>query len=292
MNLPYHLPLLLVITLVSSEKQNRTSYFKLDTGCYQLTRLFGQKKKFDEFTVTKMRVLHSENTLYYAFKARHIDAKYNNIGFVNLESPKKEGFITYVGNELNAFALKSFTFDIDQHQCVVYIGGENGIFTYDEFGIIKPYGAHGDKITSLSIADFLYFKKEGDSNIYRLDENIYNVVLNNQSVNDFVVVNNDFVLFLNEEGLFVFDGEKTNHVDGPSLKGFALNLYDEVFMWHNNEIYKFDIDNKLDFHVVTVGRLSPGIRIDAMAFDENDNIIFIQNTKLFMLTHAISHLCG
>lgn len=290
MNRYHYLPFLLLIGLVSSEEENNT-YFELDSACYQLIYLFNQTYDLQEFVVTKMRVLQSENTVYYAFKALYGDDELTSIGHVNLDYPQKEGFITY--DDDTDTALTCYTLDIDQLLSVVYIGGETGIFTYDKYGVLKSYGAKGDKITSLSFAESVYFVKEGDSNIYVLLEgDWYAVAPKAPTVKDFIATDNGYVLFLNENGLFVIYGRKTIFLLASPLTGLAVNLDGIVYVWYCNRIFKIIVDTTLQqFHAKDVGSLSSDFCIDAMAFDENNDIIFVQQRNFFKLMRVVRNVC-
>ncbi|KAM3966039.1 ommochrome-binding protein [Aphomia sociella] len=278
----------LVAAVVSQDvKEKCISCIKINTNCYNISYLFDMNATFRTHVIVhKMGILRSENTLFYSFEPEIEDKEYYKVAFVNLDNPDVQGVIT----DDHIPILNFGTFDIDQDNSIVYLGGYDGIFTYGNTKKLTPYSSRGDTILSLFYKGFVYFVKSDDNRIISKKGDQFNSVLDYVPIKNFVITKYDVIVFLSNYGLFLSKkGETVWLSKNAFFRGLAIDLDDTVYAWWIDGLYKVIIEKNLpESKIVKVAHITG---LGALTFDNDNNIIFSSDRSVFRLTETNMTKC-
>ncbi|XP_059061695.1 ommochrome-binding protein-like [Achroia grisella] len=258
------------------------SCIKVNATCFNVSYLFDMNATFrTHIVVHKMGLLRSENTLFYSFEPEIADKEYYKVAYVNLDKPDVQGEIS----DEHIPILNFGTFDIDQDNSIVYLGGHDGIFTYGGTKKLTPYSSRGDTILSLFYKGFVYFVKSDDNRIISKKGDQFNSVLDYEPIKNFVITKYDVIVFLSNYGLFLHKkGETIWLSKNAFFRGLTIDLDDTVYAWWIDGIYRVVIEKNLaESSIVKVADI-PGI--GALTFDNDNNIIFSSDRSVFKMTET------
>ncbi|XP_031765091.1 ommochrome-binding protein-like [Galleria mellonella] len=274
---------LLVAAVVTQDvSPDCASCIKVNATCYNVSYLFDMNATFrTHIVVHKMGILRSENVLFYSFEPEIADKEYYKVGFVNLDNPDVQGVIS----DEHIKVLNFGTFDIDQDNSIVYLGGYDGIFTYGNTKKLAPYSSRGDTILSLFYKGFVYFVKSDDNRIISKKGDQFNSVLDYVPIKNFVLTKYDVIVFLSNYGLFLHKkGETIWLSKNAFFRGLTIDLDDTVYAWWIDGLYRVVIEKNLaESSIVKVAHI-PGI--GALTFDNDNNIIFNLDKSVFKMTET------
>ncbi|XP_038218914.1 ommochrome-binding protein-like [Zerene cesonia] len=283
--------MLLVIALLSSIplviSELCSTCVRSDSACYNVTYLFDIQAPFREHIVIhKLAILRSTNTLYYSFEPNISDEEYYKVGFINLDDPVNSTIIS--GGK---YIMNFGTFDVDQENGLVYLGGSDGIYVLDTKSYkVAPYSSRGDSVLSLFYKGHVYFVRYGEYRIVKKKGDNFDVIVEHMPVKNFVVNKDYVIVFVSMYGLFATKNDETVWLSKNSyFRGLAINLDDEIYVWWLDGIYKITIDKKLaDSRVDKVIELED---IDALTFDNDNNFLFTSGRSLYKLLDVNMTLC-
>lgn len=252
----------------------------VNTFCYNVTAILKLAAPFRKsIVIHEIGILRSRNTLYYSFEPTIEDEEYFKIGFVNLDNHTQNGVISSPKMILN-FG----TFDIDQDNELVYMGGSDGIFLMNTAELkLSPYSSRGDTIRNVFFKTNVNFAKNDDMGIIVKKGDNFKTMLEDTIVKNFVITKYDVIVYLNNFGLFVGKGDTRVRVSrNPYFRGLNIDLDGNVYAWWIDEIYKVIIEKTLeDSAIVKVGTLP--VTIGAMAFDNDNYMLITVKKELFRL---------
>ncbi|CAK1542744.1 unnamed protein product [Leptosia nina] len=247
--------------------------------CYNITQLFDIDAPFrNRIVIHKLALLRSTNTLFYSFEPHIQDQEYYKVGFVNIDDPVNNTIIT-PGKIMN-FG----TFDIDQNNGLVYLGGSDGIYVLDtKDSRVAPYSSRGDTVLSIFYKGNVYFVRYGEYRVVKKKGDNFDVVFDHMPVEKFVV-NKDYVtVLIGRYGLFASKNDETVWLSyNPYFRGLAIDRYDVIYTWWLDGIYKVIIDKKLgNSRIVKAIYMND---VGALTFDRDNNILFTSGKSLYRLT--------
>ncbi|KAJ0172789.1 hypothetical protein K1T71_011928 [Dendrolimus kikuchii] len=251
--------------------------------CYNVTYLFDIEAPFrNRVVIHNMGIIRASNFLFFSFEPSIEDAEYYKVGFVDLDNPGQVGVIG-AGQKFN---FNFGTFDIDQSNGYVYLGGSDGIYALDtRANKLMHYSSFGDTITNIFFKNKLYFTRYNDRGIVVKRGDYFKTIFEYIPVKNFVVTKYDFIVFLSKYGLYVGKADKLQLVSNNAFyRGITIDLEDNVYAWWVDGIYKVIIENNIvDSRVEKVAHLSG---IGAMTFDNKNNILITSDRALYQMTET------
>ncbi|XP_053616547.1 ommochrome-binding protein-like isoform X2 [Plodia interpunctella] len=274
--------LLLVASAATQEEEIEKcpSCIKVESSCYNVSFLFDLNATFrSHVMVHKMGVLRYDNTLFYAFEPPIEDKEYYKVAYVNLDNPEQDGVILDNNNQI----LNLGTFDIDQDNSIVYLGGSNGIWAIDKEKNLKYYSSRGDNIKVVFYKMYVFFAKSNESSIIEKKGDQFEIYAEDLQVKSFVITKYDELIYLSNFGLFLKKKEETVRLSKNAFfRGLTMDLDGNVYAWWVDGIYKIMIAKNLNrSSVVKVADIPT---IGAMAFDNDNNILFNDGRGLYRMT--------
>ncbi|KAJ8729046.1 hypothetical protein PYW07_006742 [Mythimna separata] len=284
---------LLVVTAAAVEEVEVEppcpSCILVNTTCYNISFLFDLDAPFrKQIVIHKMDLLRSKDTLFFSFEPTFEDEEYYKTGFVNLEDPSQVGIIN--GGQV----LNLGTFDIDQTTGLIYFGGSDGVFVLDtNTNAMLFFSSRGDTVTNVFYKNQLYFSKYEDRGIIVKKGDYFETILEYWPIRKFVVVERDtvnVVVFLSNLGLFVSRGNVVHRLSKNAyFRGLTIDLDGEVYAWWIDGIYKIVFSKNIIYS--TISRVATLPSIGAMAFDNDNNILFTSDKSLYVMEKTV-HSCG
>ncbi|CAG4938218.1 unnamed protein product [Parnassius apollo] len=277
-----------LITVVTSEPSNKCSTcIRVDSSCYSIVYLFDLQAPFrNTVVIHKMGVLRSTNVLYYTFEPTLDDVEYYKIGFVSLDNPEQMGIIS-AGNKVMNFG----TFDIDQSNEFVYLGGSDGIFVLEtKENILASFSSRGDSIQNLFYKGNIYFVTYGQNKIIRKKGDNFEIYLESDRIKNFVITKNDVVVYLSIFGLFASKRNETVLLSKNAFfRGITMDLDDVVHVWWVDGIYKVVLEKNLsDSKIEMIAHLPD---IGSVVFGNTNNILFTSDRSLYTLIKTNMTIC-
>ncbi|XP_013190442.2 ommochrome-binding protein [Amyelois transitella] len=272
--------LVLVASAATQEEEACPTCVKVETSCYNISFLFDLNATFrTHVMVHKMGVLRYDNTLFYAFEPPIEDKEYYKVAYVNLDNPEQDGIISDNNNQI----MNLGTFDIDQDNSIVYLGGSNGLFSFDKDKNLKYYSSRGDNIKAVFYKMYVFFAKTNDSSIVEKRGDQFEIIEEDLPLKTFVITKYDEMVYLSNYGLFLKKKEETVRLSKNAFfRGLTMDLDGGVYAWWVDGIYKVMIAKNLNrSNIVKVADLPS---IGAMAFDNNNNILYNDGRGLYRMT--------
>lgn len=255
----------------------------INETCFNVSHVLDLDAPFrNQVVIHKLSMLRADNTLFYAFEPRIEDPEYYKVGFVNLDAQNISGIITS-DNPLNFGS-----FDIDQDNGVIYLGGSEGIYALDtNANKLSSYSSRGDTITDVFFKNNVYFVKYNGHGITVKKGDNFRILLENTPVRLFVINKYDFIVFVNNFGLHVAKGETTRRLSKNAFfRGLAMDLDGNIYAWWIDGIYRVFVDKNLnDSRVIKIADLP---KIGALTFDNENNLMFTSSRSLYRLTKVES----
>lgn len=248
--------------------------------CYNVTHILDLDAPFrNKVVIHKMGLQRSENRLYYSFEPAIEDVEYFKVAFVNLDNQNNSGVISSQNLIIN-FG----TFDIDQDNKLVYLGGSDGVYVLDtNANKLTPYSSRGDRIQSLFYKNNIYFVMNDDVGIVVKKGDNFKTLLEYIPVKLFVLNKYDVIVFLNRFGLHVGKGEIVYRLSRNAFfRGLTMDLDGNVFAWWIDGVYKVVIEK--DLHYSKLVKYVDITSIGAMTFDNENNILFTLEKGLYRMT--------
>ena len=270
----------IIVTVTSQELENCTTCIKGNgDSCYNVSYLFDIEAPFgNNIVITKLGILRSTNTLYFSFVPAFEDGEYYKIGFVNMDNPVNTTIMSG-GKQILNFG----TFDIDQDNSLVYLGGSDGVYRLDvNANILSPYSSRGDVIISIFYKGHVYFVRKGEFKVVKKKGDNFDVLLDVMAITNFVINKYNIIVYLGTYGLFA--SYKTEVVwlsKNRFFRGLVVDRNDDIYAWWVDGIYKVIIGPKLTES--TIVKIMHIPVIGAMTFDNNNDIIFSVDKSLFRL---------
>lgn len=262
----------------------------VNTTCYNISHLLELDAPFRKrIVIHKIDLQRSKDVLYFSFEPTFEDEEYYKIGFVDLEHPDEHGIIS--GTQILNFG----TFDIDQANNLIYFGGSDGIFILDNnLKTFSAYSSRGDTITNVFYKNQLYFTRYEDKGIIVKKGDYFQTILEDWPIRKFLVVekeNVNYVIFLSNLGLFVSKGNTVHRISKNAyFRGLTMDLDGNVYAWWLDGIYKVMLSKNVAYS--TLVRVAKLPTIGAMAFDNNNNILFTSDKSLFIMKQTEHNNCG
>lgn len=280
--------ILLTISFVTSSVVHKCrTCIKVNTACYNITHLLELDAPFrNTIVIHKMGILRSRNVLYFSFEPALEDLEYNKIGFVSLDNPEDKGIIS--GNKIMNFG----TFDVDQNNEIIYLGGSDGIFVLEtKENILAFFSSRGDSIQNVFYKGNVYFVINGQSKITRKKGDNFEAYLESDRIKNFVITKNDVIVYLSILGLFATKRNETVSLsNNPFFRGLTIDLDDVVYTWWIDGIYKVNIAKNLTESYVRRVAYLPSI--GSMVFDNDNNVLFTSDRDLYALTETnVTTIC-
>ncbi|XP_013171505.1 PREDICTED: uncharacterized protein LOC106120681 [Papilio xuthus] len=274
--------LLVTISFTTSAVGNKCkTCVKVNSACYNVTHLFELEAPFrNTVVIHKMGILRSRNVLYFSFEPALEDLEYNKIGFVSLDNPEERGIIS--GNKIMNFG----TFDVDQINEIIYLGGSDGIFVLEtKENILAFFSSRGDSIQNIFYKGNVYFVITGQSKITRKKGDNFEAYLESERIKNFVITKNDVIVYLSILGLFVTKRNETVHLsNNPFFRGLTIDLDDVVYTWWVDGIYRVNIAKNLTESYIN--RVVYLTTIGSLVFDNDNNVLFTSDKGLYALTET------
>ncbi|XP_046971038.1 ommochrome-binding protein-like [Vanessa cardui] len=274
--------LLLFFISIASAEENGTvcnSCIKVNTTCYNVSYLFDIEAPFrNRIVISKLGILRSTNTLFFSFEPNIDDKEYYKVGFVNLDNPVN---ISVISGEKQI--MNFGTFDLDQDNELVYLGGSDGIYVLDtKVNRVAPYSSRGDIIISLFYKGNVYFIRYGEFKIIRKKGDNFVVLFEMMQVKNFVSNKYDVSVLLCGYGLFASKKDEMVWLSKNSyFRGLTIDLDNNIYAWWIDGIYKVIIEPKLaDSRIVRIAHIPS---IGALTFDNDNNFLFTVGKSLFRL---------
>nr|XP_026498263.1 ommochrome-binding protein-like [Vanessa tameamea] len=273
--------LLFYISTASSEEVGTVcnSCIKVNTACYNVSYLFDIEAPFrNRIVISKLGILRSTNTLFFSFEPSIEDKEYYKVGFINLDNPVN---ISVISGEKQI--MNFGTFDLDQDNELVYLGGSDGIYVLDtKVNRVAPYGSRGDIIISLFYKGYVYFIKYGEFKITKKRGDNFDVLFDMMQVKNFVSNKYDVSVLLCDYGLFASKRDEMVWLSKNSyFRGLTIDLDNNIYAWWIDGIYRVIIEPKLaNSRIVRVARIPS---IGALTFDNDNNFLFTVGKSLFRL---------
>lgn len=258
-----------------------------NTTCYNVSHVLDLQAPFrKKIVIHKIGIQRSVNRLYYSFEPAIEDVEYYKVGFVNLDNQNESAVISSQNLIIN-FG----TFDIDQDNGLVYLGGSDGVYVLDtKANEISPFSSRGDSIESIFYKNNVYFVLDNDLGIIVKKGDNFQTLLEYIPVKNFVVNKYNVIVFLNRFGLHVGKGETVYRLSRNAFfRGITIDLDGTVFAWWIDGIYKVIIDKNL--HYSKLVKHVDIASIGAMTFDNENNIMFTVDKGLYRMTPSNSG-CG
>lgn len=258
-----------------------------NTTCYNVSHVLDLQAPFrKKIVIHKIGIQRSVNRLYYSFEPAIEDVEYYKVGFVNLDNQNESAVISSQNLIIN-FG----TFDIDQDNGLVYLGGSDGVYVLDtKANEISPFSSRGDSIESIFYKNNVYFVLDNDLGIIVKKGDNFQTLLEYIPVKNFVVNKYNVIVFLNRFGLHVGKGETVYRLSRNAFfRGITIDLDGTVFAWWIDGIYKVIIDKNL--HYSKLVKHVDIASIGALTFDNENNIMFTVDKGLYRMTPSNSG-CG
>ncbi|CAH2055927.1 unnamed protein product, partial [Iphiclides podalirius] len=255
---------------------------KVNATCHNITHLFELRAHFrNTVVIHKMGILRSGNVLYFSFEPALEDIEYYKVGFVNLDNPELYGTIS-AGTKVMNFG----TFDVDQTNEFVYLGGSDGIFVLEtKENILAFFSSRGDSIQNLVFKSNVYFVINGQRKITRKKGDNFDAYLETDRIKNFVITKSDVVIYLSVFGLFASKRNETVQLSKNAFfRGITIDLDDTVYAWWVDGIYKVLLEKNLSQS--RIERVAYLPNIGSMVFDNDNNILFTSDRDLYALTRT------
>ncbi|XP_047523387.1 ommochrome-binding protein-like [Pieris napi] len=270
--------ILLPISLVASQEPCPTCVRGNGT-CYNVSYVFDIDAPFrNRVVIHKLALLRSSNTLFYSFEPRITDPEYYKVGSINIDDPTNSSVVS-VGKIMN-FG----TFDLDQDNGLVYLGGGDGIYVLDtKVDKVAPYSSRGDTVLSLFYKGNVYFVTYGDSRVVKKKGDNFEVIVEHTMPVKTFVVNKDYVtVCLSTYGLFASKKDEIVWLSyNPYFRGIAIDRHDAIYTWWLDGIYKVIIEKNLsESRIVKVVYIDD---VGSLTFDLDNNFIFTSGKSLYRL---------
>ncbi|CAH2251677.1 ommochrome-binding protein-like [Pararge aegeria] len=274
--------------LVKAEKNDTcTTCIKINTTCYNVSYLFEIDAPFrSTIIISKLSVMRSTNTLYYSFEPKIEDDEYYKIGFTNLDDPVNSSVISG-GKQIMNFG----TFDIDQDNGLVYLGGSDGVYVFDtKMNRVAPYSSRGDTVMNVFFKGNIYFVRYGEFKIVKKKGDTFDILIDFMPVKMFVINKYNVIVFLSFYGLFVKRGDETMWLSKNAFfRGLVIDNHDVIYAWWIDGIYQVVIEPKLgDSRIVKVANIPS---IGAVTFDKENNFLFTAGKSLYRLIETALKVC-
>lgn len=264
-----------------------TTCVRVNTTCYEIMHLFELQANFrTRIVINKMEVLHSDNILFYSYEPEIADPEYFKVAYVDIEDPDNNGLVSDNTSTPHNFG----TFAIHQEKSLLYLGGRDGIFTYDTSKKLAWYSSLGDEILTLFFKNNLYIVKANDSRIIVKKGDTFNSILEYMPIKNFVINKDNVIVFLSTYGLFLNKKEETIWLSKNAFfRGLTVDLDGVVYTWWIDGIYKVDIKRNLgESRVVKVAHMT---HIAAMTFDNENNILLSAGKALYKMSVSNATKC-
>lgn len=258
------------------------SCIQLDASCYNVSYLLDLEAPFrNNIVISKLGILRSTNTLFFSFEPKIEDKEYSKIGFIDLDNPVNVSVISGE-NQIMNFG----TFDLDQENALVYLGGSDGIYVLDtKVNRVAPYSSRGDSIISLFYKGYIYFIRYGEFKIVRKKGDNFDYWFDRMLVKNFVITKSGEIVILGSYGLFVIRKNEMVWLSKNSyIRGLTIDLDDNVYTWWIDGIFKVIIAPR--FSESTLIRIAHIPKIGALTFDNNNNFLFTVGKSLFRLSET------
>ncbi|XP_047998432.1 uncharacterized protein LOC125235858 [Leguminivora glycinivorella] len=261
---------------------------KIDSLCYNHSYLFQLPAPFgDHPFVKRMAIMQATNVLYYNFQPAFADKEYSKVAFVSLNNPQYSGVIS--GWQSYNFD----TFDINQNEKKVYLGGSDGIWVVNSTSRFPSfYGMRKNLITNIVVKDYVYFTSAERKGIYKYIDGYYVGQFVDKKINYFVMDNRYDTVYLNDSGLYISFSRQTLEdvrlTRQRVIGGLTADNRGTVYVWRVDGLYKISLSIHLSQS--TLKRVS-NIAPDAMTFDESNNIIYSIRNNLYKLTLVPTSKC-
>lgn len=256
----------------------------INTTCYSVSYMLNLNATFrTEVVIPKMVLLRSSNTLFYSFEPLFEDEEYYKTGFVKLEGDSS----THVINSGQIFNFG--TFDIDQDNDLIYIGGSDGIYVIDaKTNKMLSYSSRGDTITNIFFKNFVYFTKYNEKGIVVKNGDYFRTYYEDVYVKNFIVTKYDVFVILSNTGLYVGKGDAMHKISSNVfIRGITMDLDGNIYAWWIDELYKVVLGSKLKYsELVKVAEIPI---IGALAFDNRNNILFTLDKSLYVMKKTNSN---
>lgn len=274
--------------LIRNELENKcTTCIKVNTTCYNVTYLFDIDAPFREtIVISKLGVMRSTNTLYYSFEPKIEDEEYYKVGFTNIDNPENRSVISG-GKQIMNFG----TFDLDQDNGLVYLGGSDGIYVLDTItNRVAPYSSRGDAVMNLFYKGHIYFVRYGEYKIVKKKGDNFEILIDFMPVKMFVINKYNVIVFLSFYGLFAMRGDETVWLSKNSFfRGLVMSNHEDIYAWWIDGIYQVIIEPQLgQSRIVKVADIPS---IGAVTFDRDNNFLFTAGKSLYRLTEATAKVC-
>ncbi|XP_041969646.1 ommochrome-binding protein-like [Aricia agestis] len=260
---------------------------RVNQTCYDVNYLFDLEAPYRErIVISKLGILKSSNILYFSFEPKITDAEYQKVGFVHLDNPGNASIISSEKQLLN-FG----TFDIDQDNGMVYLGGSDGIYVLDsKINTIMPYSSRGDRVLSVFYKGHIYFVRDEEFKVVRKKGDNFDVLLEHMMIRNFVINKYNVIVYVCTYGLFASKHKETVWLsNNPFFRGLTIDMYGTVYAWWVDGIYKIDVGANIARSKITKVALIPDI--GAVTFDNDNNIMFTSGKSLFRLTESNATYC-
>ncbi|XP_023953355.1 ommochrome-binding protein-like [Bicyclus anynana] len=276
--------------LVKSELESEcTTCIKVNTTCYNISYLFDIDAPFrNNIVISKLSVMRSTNIIYYSFEPKIEDEEYYKIGFTNLDDPANGSVISVSGGKK---VMNFGTFDLDQDNAIVYLGGSDGVYVLDtKLDRVAPYSSRGDTVMNLFYKGNLYFVRYGEFKVVRKKGDTFDILIDFMPVKMFVINKYNVIVFLSFYGLFVKRGEETMWLSKNAFfRGLVIDNQDVVYAWWIDSLYRVVIEPKLgESRIVKVAHIPS---IGALTFDKDNNFLFTAGKSLFRLIETTAKVC-
>lgn len=254
-----------------------------NTTCFNVSKLLDFKDLKAPFrsriVIHKIGIQRSKNRLYYSFEPKIEDMEYFKVGFVDLDNHNVTGIF-----EAQDMILNFGTFDVDQDNEVIYLGGSNGVFALDtKSNNLSPYSSRGDSIESLFYKNNIYFSKYNDLGIVSKRGDDFLTLLDRLPVQNFVINKYDVIVFYNRYGLHVAKGDLVYRLSTNAFfRGVAKDLDENIYAWWIDGIYKVVIDRNL--HYSKLVKHIDLEYVETVTFDNDNNILFTADGGLYRMT--------
>ncbi|CAG9571610.1 unnamed protein product [Danaus chrysippus] len=280
--------LLVFITAIvdSNEVSDCSTCIKVNVTCFNVSYLFDIQAPFRKTVViTKLGVLRSTNTLYFSFEPNIDDIEYSKIGFISMEEPSNTSVI---GAKQ---AMNFGTFDFDQDNGLVYLGGSDGIYVLDtNTHRVAPYSSRGDSILSMFYRGHVYFIRDREYKIVKKKGDNFDILLDYIPAKNFVINKYNVIVFLSRHGLYAYKNNEFVLLSSNAFfRGLTIDNYGVIYAWWVDGIYKITIGENLSQS--RIDKIANTPMIGALTFDSDNNFLITEGKSLYRLTETNTTVC-
>lgn len=219
-----------------------------------------------------LTVDYSSNTLYFSYSLHETDDVFRS-SYINLNT-NEFGNIEDIPN--------GFAQAVDQKNHIVYLGGSDGIYKYNEKTKKSEfYAGKNFNIWNLYFNDVLYCINFPTQFLFTVTEDEVKrfKYLEDTKVDQFVIDSDEIMFFTNESGLF--GQNKTNpaekYADMNSIRALTTDINGNPYCVYKDGIY---VINKKDKELNKIADIEDTF---GLAFDNDNNIIYADANTLVRL---------